>query len=136
VLVPGAKAPKVVTKKMVREMEKGSVIVDVAIDQGGCIETSRPTTHQNPTYIEEGVIHYCVANIPGAVPRSATLALTNASLPYIIEIANDLPYRKFLDIAADDSTLKKGVNTYQGFITHPEVAEALERKYVFLAELR
>jgi len=135
VLVTGAKAPKVVTRKMVREMEKLSVIVDVAIDQGGCIETSHPTTHENPTYIEEGVIHYCVANIPGAVPRTSTLALTETTFSYILEIANDFRYRKFLDIVADDSALKKGVNTYQGFITHPEVAEALGKKYTFLSEL-
>lgn len=135
VLVTGAKAPKVVTREMVKQMEEGSVIIDVAIDQGGCIETSRPTTHQNPTYIEEGVIHYCVANIPGAVPRSATLALTNATLPYILEMVNDIPYRGFLKTVADDSALKKGVNTYKGFITHPEVAEALGKKYTFLSEL-
>lgn len=135
VLVTGAKAPKVVTRKMVSQMEKGSVVVDVAIDQGGCIETSRPTTHENPTYTEEGIIHYCVANIPGAVPQTSTLALTNATMPYILEMVNDIPYRGFLKTVADDSALRKGVNTYQGFITHIEVAEALGRKYVFLAEL-
>ena len=88
VLIPGAKAPKLVTRDMLREMEPGSVMVDVAIDQGGCFETSRPTTHEDPVYYVDGILHYCVANIPGAVPYSSTLALTNATLPYVVQLAD------------------------------------------------
>lgn len=88
VLIPGAKAPKLVTRDMLREMEPGTVMVDVAIDQGGCFETSRPTTHEDPVYYVDGILHYCVANIPGAVPRTSTLALTNATLPYTIQLAD------------------------------------------------
>ena len=87
VLVPGAKAPKLVTREMIASMRPGSVVVDIAIDQGGCFETSRPTTHSDPTYVEEGVVHYCVANIPGAVARTSTLALTKATLPYLVKVA-------------------------------------------------
>ena len=89
VLVPGAKAPKLVTREMIASMRPGSVVVDIAIDQGGCFETSRPTTHSDPTYVEEGVVHYCVANIPGAVARTSTLALTSATLPYLVKVAAD-----------------------------------------------
>lgn len=121
VLVPGAKAPRLVSREVVSHMKKGSVIVDVSVDQGGCFETSRPTTHSDPIYIEEGVIHYCVTNIPGAVPRTATLALTHASLPFIEKIAA-------LGCEAairTDSALAKGVNTLGGRVVHPAVARAL-----------
>lgn len=120
VLVPGAKAPYVVTDAMVRRMQPGSVIVDVSIDQGGCIETSRPTSHSAPVYEQHGVIHYCVTNMPGAYPRTSTLALTSATLPYVLQLANG-------GIAAlrHDTGFGKGINTYQGWITSQPVAEAL-----------
>lgn len=121
VLVPGARAPQLVTEPMVRKMQPGSVIVDVAIDQGGCIETAdRVTTHQEPTYERHGVIHYAVANMPGAVPRTATMALTNVTLRYILDIAN----KGFAAAAASDPSLARGVNTYAGHTTHGAVAEA------------
>jgi alanine dehydrogenase len=120
VLVPGAKAPSLVTDAMVRRMQPGSVIVDVSIDQGGCIETSRPTSHSDPVYEQHGVIHYCVTNMPGAYPRTSTLALTSATLPYVLQLANG-------GIAAlrYDEGFGKGVNTYQGALTSRPVAEAL-----------
>jgi len=120
VLVTGARAPRVVTREMVRSMRPGSVIVDVAIDQGGCIETSRPTTHTDPIYVEEGVIHYCVTNMPGAVPRTSTYALTNATLPYALQLAN----RGFVEAVKSNATLAKGVNVYKGEITCEGVASA------------
>jgi len=120
VLVPGAAAPKLVTKSMLKEVPNGAVIVDVAVDQGGCIETTHPTTHSNPTYYVEGVLHYCVANMPGAVPRTSTFALTNATLPYALKIAN----KGFLQAIAADSGLKEGVNTYAGHCTYEAVASA------------
>jgi len=110
VLVPGAAAPKLVTKSMLKDVPNGSVIVDVAVDQGGCIETTHPTTHSNPTYYVEGVLHYCVANMPGAVPRTSTFALTNATLPHALKLAN----KGFLQAISSDSGLKEGVNTYAG----------------------
>jgi alanine dehydrogenase len=118
VLVAGAAAPKLVTREMLRDVPNGSVIVDVAVDQGGCIETTRPTTHSNPTYYEEGVLHYCVANMPGAVPRTSTFALTNATLPYVLKLAN----RGFLAAVSSDPGLKEGVNTYAGKLTYEAVA--------------
>jgi alanine dehydrogenase len=120
VLVPGAKAPYVVTDAMVRRMQPGSVIVDVSIDQGGCVETSRPTSHSHPVYAQYGVIHYCVTNMPGAYPRTSTLALTSATLPYVLRLADG-------GIAAlrHDEEFGKGVNTYQGSITSRPVADAL-----------
>jgi len=120
VLVPGAKAPYVVTDAMVSRMQRGSVIVDVSIDQGGCIETSRPTSHSDPVYEQHGVIHYCVTNMPGAYPRTSTLALTSATLPYVLQLANG-------GIAAlrHDKGFGQGVNVYQGYITTQPVAEAL-----------
>ncbi len=123
VYLTGAKAPKLVTRAMVKRMKPGSVIVDVAIDQGGCIETSRPTSHQNPTYVEENVIHYCVTNMPGAVPHTSTFALTNATLPYALKIANGF------EKAIGDEALRKGVNTYKGRLTNKDVAGALGLKY-------
>lgn len=121
VLITGAKAPKLITRKMLKHMQKGSVIIDVCIDQGGSLETSRPTTHSNPTYIEEGVIHYCVTNMPGAVARTSTFALTNATFPYALELAN----KGFKKAIEGNSALKKGVNVYKGEVTHPSVSKAL-----------
>ena len=120
VLIPGAKAPKLVTREMLSLMEPGSVLVDVAIDQGGCFETSHPTTHEEPTYYVDGILHYCVANIPGAVPYTSTLALTNATLPYALQLA-DKGWRK---ACADNEELRKGLNVVQGKVVYKEVAEA------------
>ena len=120
VLIPGAKAPKLVTREMLGLMEKGSVLVDVAIDQGGCFETSHPTTHEEPTYYVDGILHYCVANIPGAVPYTSTLALTNATLPYALQLA-DKGWQK---ACADNEELRKGLNVVDGKVVYKEVAEA------------
>lgn len=120
VLIPGAKAPKLVTREMLGLMEKGSVLVDVAIDQGGCFETSYPTTHEEPTYYVDGILHYCVANIPGAVPYTSTLALTNATLPYALQLA-DKGWQK---ACADNEELRKGLNVVDGKVVYKEVAEA------------
>ncbi|MDX5936355.1 alanine dehydrogenase [Acidithiobacillus thiooxidans] len=122
VLVPGASAPKLVTKAMLPQMKAGSVLVDVAIDQGGCFETSRATTHAEPTYILDGIVHYCVANMPGAVARTSTYALTNATLPYILRLAN-LGWKNAL---RDDIHFRNGLNVVNGAITCPAVAEALD----------
>lgn len=125
VLVVGDKAPKIVTRKMIATMKPGSVFVDVAIDQGGCSETSRPTTHSHPTYLEEGVIHYCVTNIPGAVARTSTQALNNVTLPFALELAG-----KGLEKALQENVhLRNGLNVYQGRLTHPMVAQALGMPY-------
>ncbi|HME53576.1 MAG TPA: alanine dehydrogenase [Candidatus Lokiarchaeia archaeon] len=126
VLIPGAKAPKVVTRDMVMSMKPGSVIVDVSIDQGGCIETSKPTTHSNPIYKVNDVIHYCVTNIPGAVPRTSTYALSNTTLPYALKIAN----LGFDDAIKSDAALAKGVNTHAGNVTYKAVADAHNLDYV------
>ena len=120
VLVAGAKAPEVVSREMVKSMRDGSVIVDVAVDQGGCVETSRPTTHSEPTFVEEGVVHYCVANMPGAVARTSTLALTSATLPYLVKIA-DLGVEGAAEV---DSALLKGLSTLRGSLVSGPVAEA------------
>src|SRR4029077_5675937 len=120
VLVPGASAPMLVTRNMLKDVPNGAVIVDVAVDQGGCIETTHPTTHSNPTYYVEGVLHYCVANMPGAVPRTSTFALTNATLPYALKLANF----GFLDAIRNDHGLQEGVNTYAGHCTYEAVATA------------
>jgi alanine dehydrogenase len=125
VLVHGAKAPKLVTREMVASMRPGSVIADVAIDQGGCIETARPTTHSDPTYVEEGVVHYCVANIPGAVARTSTLALTSATLPYLIRIAD----KGIEGAATEDEALAKGLSTLGGDLVSEPVAEAHDLSY-------
>lgn len=122
VLVPGAKAPRLITRKMLKTMKQGAVIVDVAIDQGGCFETSRPTTHADPIYIEEGVVHYSVANMPGAVARTSTQALTNATLPYALEIATKGWQRAFKESAE----IRMGANVVQGQVTHPGVAQAFK----------
>jgi len=126
VLVPGAAAPRLVSRDMVRRMRPGSVIVDVAIDQGGCFETSRPTTHAQPTYVEHGVVHYCVTNMPGAVARTSARALNNATLPFALAIA-DNGLRKALE---DDRHLRGGLNVHRGRVAHPAVARALGLAYV------
>jgi len=125
VLIPGAAAPKLVTKKMVSNMKKGAVIVDVAIDQGGCIETAKPTTHSNPAYTVDGVVHYCVTNMPGAVPHTSTLALTNATFPYVMKLAQ---MGAVAAIKADNG-IKEGVNTYKGQITYAAVAESQKKQF-------
>src|SRR5439155_849479 len=119
VLIPGAKAPRLVTKADLSTMKNGSVIVDVAIDQGGCVETSRPTTHQHPTYVVEGVVHYCVTNMPGAVGRTSTIALCNATLPFAVRLAN----KGFQHAADEDPGLAEGINLVGGKITNKAVAE-------------
>lgn len=126
VLVPGAAAPKLVTRDMVRQMRPGSVLVDIAIDQGGCFETSRPTTHTNPTYVEEGVVHYCVTNMPGAVARTSTIALNNATLPFTLALANK-GHRRAL---AEDPHLKNGLNVAGGKVAYKAVADAHGLSYV------
>jgi alanine dehydrogenase len=126
VLVPGAAAPKLVTEEMVKAMRPGSVLVDVAIDQGGCCETSRPTTHAEPTYIKHGIVHYCVANMPGAVARTSTFALNNATLPFALALA-DKGYRRAL---ADDPHLLNGLNVHRGRVTCQAVADALGHAYL------
>jgi alanine dehydrogenase len=131
VLVPGAAAPKLVTREMLKEVPNGAVIVDVAVDQGGCIETTHPTTHSNPTYYVEGVLHYCVANMPGAVPRTSTFALTNATLPYATKLAN----KGFFNAIASDPGLKNGVNTYAGHCTFEAVAVAQQLPFTSIDEL-
>lgn len=128
VLVAGARAPKLVTAEMVRSMRPGSVMVDVAIDQGGCFETSHPTSHSDPTFTVDGVIHYCVTNMPGAVPRTSTFALSNVTLPYGLALAD----RGLVGATLHDPALAKGVNVYNGQITHAGVAEALGLPYVEL----
>ena len=119
VLIPGAKTPHLITKDMLKLMRKGSVLVDVAIDQGGCFETSHPTTHADPVYTVDGILHYCVANIPGAVPNTSTTALTNATLRYAVELA-DKGWRK---ACKDDEALRKGLNIVQGKVTFKAVAD-------------
>ena len=131
VLVPGAEAPKLITKDMLKLMKRGSVIVDVAIDQGGCVETSKPTTHANPTYIVDDVVHYCVANMPGGVPRTSTLALNNATLPFLSKLAND-GYKKALK---EDKNFLAGLNIYKGNVTYKAVADVFGHKYVSPNEL-
>ena len=129
VLVPGDKTPHLITRDMLKSMEPGTVLVDVAIDQGGCFETSRPTTHSEPVYIEEGIVHYCVANIPGAVPNTSTLALTNATLRYALSLA-DKGWRK---ACQDDSSLAKGLNIVEGKVVYKAVADVFGLPYEPLA---
>src|SRR5687768_14069669 len=131
VLVPGAAAPKLVTRSMLKDVPNGAVIVDVAVDQGGCIETTHPTTHSNPTFYVEGVLHYCVANMPGAVPRTSTFALTNATLPYTLKLAN----KGFFEAIRSDAGLKAGVNTYAGHCTYQAVAESQSLPYTSIDAL-
>lgn len=131
VLIPGASAPRLVTKNMLSKMQPGSVIVDVSIDQGGCFETSKPTTHQNPTYVIDGVVHYCVANMPGAVPRTSTVALNNATLPFILALANKGYEKAF----KQNLHLLNGLNIFKGQVTYLAVAEALQQPYTPAAEV-
>jgi alanine dehydrogenase len=131
VLIPGATAPKIVTRGMVKAMKKGAVIVDVAIDQGGCVETARPTSHSNPSYVVDGVVHYCVTNMPGAVPHTSTLALTNSTFPYLMRIANQ-GARAALK---QDAGLAEGLNTWLGKLTYRGVAESQEREWTAAASL-
>ena len=130
VLIPGAEAPKLVTKDMLKLMKRGSVIVDVAIDQGGCVETSKPTTHAEPTYIVDDIVHYCVANMPGGVPRTSTLALNKATLPFLIKLANN-GYKKALK---DDPNFLAGLNVCKGNVTYKAVADAFGHKYTIPTE--
>ena len=125
VLIPGAQAPKLVTKDMLKLMKRGSVIVDVAIDQGGCVETSKPTTHRDPTYIVNDVVHYCVANMPGGVPRTSTFALNTATLPYLVKLANK-GYKKAL---TEDKNFLAGLNVYKGQVTYKSVADTFGYEY-------
>lgn len=131
VLVVGAAAPKLVARDMLHLVPSGSVLVDVAVDQGGCFETTHATTHSNPTFFEEGVLHYCVANMPGAVPRTSTFALTNATLPYALDLAN----KGFEQAIKDDEGLQEGVNTYAGKLTYAAVAESQGLEYTPLSSL-
>src|SRR5262244_2278179 len=131
VLIPGASAPMLVTREMLKTMHKGSVIVDVAVDQGGCIETTKPTTHSDPTFYVDDVLHYCVANMPGAVPRTSTFALTNATLPYALDLAN----KGFERAIKDDEGLQEGVNTYAGKLTYDAVATSQGLEYTPLESL-
>jgi alanine dehydrogenase len=131
VLIPGATAPKIVTRAMVSQMKNGAVIVDVAIDQGGCVETARPTSHSNPSYVVDGVVHYCVTNMPGAVPHTSTLALTNSTFPYLLRIAN-LGAREAL---RQDQGLAEGLNTWLGKLTYRGVAESQKRPWTAAAEV-
>jgi len=125
VLIPGASAPKLVTRDMLARMKDGSVLVDIAIDQGGCFETSKPTTHDTPTYEIDGVVHYCVANMPGGVPKTSAIALNNATLPYVLKLAN-----KGVSAAlAEDAHLRNGVNVQNGYVTYEAVARDLNMEY-------
>jgi alanine dehydrogenase len=130
VLIPGGKAPKLVPESLIREMSPGSVVVDVAVDQGGCIETCKPTTHDHPTYVVHGVVHYCVANMPGAVPQTSTFALTNVTRPYAKRIAD----QGLVEAVRADRSLARGVNTYGGSVTYEAVARDMGYPYVPLAD--
>ena len=130
VLVPGAEAPKLVTKNMIKNMKRGSVIVDVAIDQGGCVETSKPTTHAEPTYIVDDIVHYCVANMPGGVPRTSTIALNNATLPFLNRIASDGYYKAL----KDDPNFLAGLNVHKGEVTYKAVADVFGYNYLSAGE--
>jgi len=131
VLIPGTTAPRIVTRSMVKAMKKGAVIVDVAIDQGGCVETARPTSHSNPSYVEEGVVHYCVTNMPGAVPHTSTLALTNSTFPYLLRLANLGPR----EALKRDPGLADGLNTWLGVLAHRGVAESQHKEWTPAANL-
>src|SRR5277367_472497 len=131
VLIPGAAAPRLVTRAMVAKMKKGAVIVDVAIDQGGCIETARPTTHSDPSYVVDGVVHYCVTNMPAAVPNTSTLALTNATFPYVLKLAN----HGTVVAIKEDTGIAEGVNTFNGVLTYKAVAESQKREWRPIAEI-
>jgi alanine dehydrogenase len=126
VLIPGASAPKLVTRRMLSHMQPGSVMVDVSIDQGGCFETSKPTTHENPTYLVDGIVHYCVANMPGAVPRTSTFALNNATLPFVLALAN----QGYKAAMLQNPHLLNGLNVYKGKITYKAVADSIGQTYL------
>jgi alanine dehydrogenase len=125
VLIPGARAPKLISRKLIKEMKRGAAIVDISIDQGGCCETSSPTTHDNPTYLEEGVVHYCVTNMPGVVPRTSTMALTNATLPYVLEIAN----KSYERAMKENLEIARGINLIRGEVVNRAVAESFGMRY-------
>jgi alanine dehydrogenase len=131
VLIPGARAPKLITREMLGDMQRGAVIVDVAIDQGGCIETAHATTHSDPVYEVDGIVHYCVANMPGGVPVTSTKALTNATLPYVEAIAD----QGLAEAVASDPSLGRGVNVLDGKVTYEAVAEAHGLDYTPLADV-
>lgn len=131
VLIPGAKAPNLITRDMLKEMRPGTVLVDVAVDQGGCIETCRPTTHEDPTYIIDDIVHYCVANMPGAVPYTSTIALTNATLPYALQLAD----KGWVNACKDNQPLEKGLNIVHGKVVYKAVADAFDLEYCPLSEL-
>ena len=131
VLIPGATAPKIVTRAMVSKMKKGAVIVDVAIDQGGCIETAQPTSHSDPSYTVDGVVHYCVTNMPGAVPHTSTLALTNSTFPYVLRIAN----RGVREALKQDTGFAEGLNTWRGKLTYRGVADSQQRPWTAATEI-
>jgi alanine dehydrogenase len=126
VLIPGSVSPKLLTRDDIKNMKQGAVTVDVAVDQGGCFETSRPTTHHEPTYTVDGVVHYCVANMPGAVPKTSTFALNNVTLPYVMALA-EKGYRRAI---LDDRDLENGLNVHRGRVTHPAVAKSLNHEYI------
>jgi alanine dehydrogenase len=126
VLIPGAQAPKLVTRQMLKRMRPGSAVVDISVDQGGCFETTRPTTHENPIYLEEGIVHYCVTNIPGAFPRTSTFALTNATFPYVHQIV-DKGYEKAME---ENEALRKGLNLIDGKIVCQAVAESFGLAFI------
>lgn len=131
VLIPGAKAPHLITRDMLSEMRPGTVLVDVAVDQGGCIETCKPTTHEDPTYVVDGILHYCVANMPGAVPYTSTLALTNATLPYAIQLAN----KGWKKACQDNKELELGLNVVEGKVVYKGVSEAFDLEYTPVSEV-
>jgi alanine dehydrogenase len=131
VLIPGAKAPHLVTRDMLKIMKPGTVLVDVAVDQGGCIETCKPTTHEDPTYVIDGIIHYCVANMPGAVPYTSTLALTNATLPYALQLAN----KGWKKACADNEELRLGLNVVEGKVVYKGVSDAFNLPYTEVSEV-
>ncbi len=131
VLIPGAKAPSLITRDMLKDMKPGTVLVDVAVDQGGCIETCKPTTHQDPTFIIDDVVHYCVANMPGAVPFTSTLALTNATLPYAIQLAN----KGWQKATKENNELKLGLNVINGEVVYKAVADAFNLPFKNVEEL-
>ena len=130
-LIPGAKAPSLVTRDMLSTMQPGTVLVDVAIDQGGCMETSKPTTHDDPIYLVDGVVHYCVANMPGAVPYTSTVALTNATLPYAIQLAD----KGWKQACAENRPLKLGLNVVNGKVVYEGVAKAFNLQYFPIDEI-
>ena len=131
VLIPGAEAPKLITKEMIKNMKRGSVIVDVAIDQGGCVETSKPTTHADPTYIVDDIVHYCVANMPGGVPRTSTLALNKATLPFLSKLAKD----GYIKALSEDPNFLAGLNVHKGNVTYKAVANVFGHSYVSPEEI-